>query len=95
MHINYRVMNFQHGCSLVSHDLIDSCKVFAAGPMGKADDGLVLGGAGPGGSVRGVKAALSASCSQAVWRTFSEAERLKPPVNVSTRKSPDVSIELQ
>ena len=27
--------------ALVSHDLIDSCKVFAAGPMGKADDGLV------------------------------------------------------
>lgn len=36
-------MNFQRGCSLVSHDLIDSCKVFTAGLMGKADDGLVEG----------------------------------------------------
>lgn len=36
--------------ALVSHDLIDSCKVFAAGPMGKADDGLVeVEGGGLGG----------------------------------------------
>lgn len=36
------VMNFQHGCYLVSHDLIDSCKVFAAGPMGKTRPRFVV-----------------------------------------------------
>lgn len=53
------VMNFQHGCYLVSHDLIDSCKVFGAGPMGKPGHGLWWKWRG---GVRGVKAARSASC---------------------------------